>query len=267
MTSDELRDAGCGENNMDFTPSELMAVCGARELKDRQVVAVGIGLPMVASFLAKKSHAPNITLLFELGVIDPEPVHTGVGLADPRVWYRAKVLSSFVDILGSVLHRGRVDVGFLGGLEVDQFGNLNTTLVGDPKGKFRHMVGSGGANDIASCAKTTILIMRQEERKFRETISFITSPGFVNGGDSRKKAGLRGGPSRVITDKAVYGFHPETKKMMLISIHPGNTLEDVTSTLGFQPVIPSQVPFTEPPTSEQLRLIREEIDPDRIYLG
>jgi len=252
---------------MDFTPSELMAVCGARELQDRQVVAVGIGLPMVASFLAKKSHAPNMTILFELGVIDPEPIHTGVGLADPRVWYRAKVLSSFVDILGTVLHRGRVDVGFLGGLEADQFGNLNTTLVGDPKGKFRHMIGSGGANDIASCAKKTILIMRQEERKFRETISFVTSPGFVNGGDSRKKAGLSGGPSRVITDKAIYGFQPETKKMMLISIHPGNTLEDVVSTLGFRPVVPSQIPYTEPPAFEQLRLIREVIDPERIYVG
>jgi len=252
---------------MDFTPSELMAVSGARELEDCQVVAVGIGLPMVAAFLAKKSHAPNMTILFELGVIDPEPIHTGVGLADPRVWYRAKALSSFVDILGTVLHRGRVDVGFLGGLEVDQFGNLNTTLIGNPKGKFRHMVGSGGANDIASCAKKTILVMRQEEHKFRETVSFVTSPGFVNGGDSRKMAGLEGGPSRVITDKAIYGFHPETKKMMLISIHPGNTLKDVTSTLGFQPVVPSQVPYTEPPTSEQLRLIREEIDPERMYMG
>lgn len=252
---------------MDFTPSELMAVAGARELEDSQVVAVGIGLPMVASFLAKKTHAPNMTILFELGVIDSEPIHTGVGLADPRVWYRAKVLSSFIDILGTVLHRGRVDVGFLGGLEVDQFGNLNTTLVGDPKGKFRHMVGSGGANDIASCAKKTVLIMRQEERKFRETISFVTSPGFIKGGDSRKKAGLDGGPGRVITDKAIYGFHPETKKMMLISIHPGNTLSDVTSTLGFRPKIPDQIPFTEPPTQEQLRLIREVIDPDSMYMG
>jgi glutaconate CoA-transferase, subunit B len=252
---------------MDFTPSELMAVSGARELEDRQVVVVGIGLPMVASFLAKKSHAPNMTMLFELGVIDPEPIHTGVGLADPRAWYRAKALSSFVDILGAVLHRGRVDVGFLGGLEADQFGNLNTTLVEDPKGKIRHMVGSGGANDIASCAKKTILIMRQEERKFRETISFVTSPGFINGGDSRKKAGLEGGPSRVITNMAIYGFHPETKKMMLVSIHPGNTLEDVVSTLGFRPEIPSQVRFTEPPTSEQLRLVREEIDPERMYVA
>ena len=252
---------------MDFTPSELMAVSGARELEDRQVVAVGIGLPMVASFLAKKTHAPNMTILFELGVIDPEPVHTGVGLADPRVWYRAKVLSSFVDILGTVLHRGRVDVGFLGGLEVDQFGNLNTTLVGDPKGKFRHMIGSGGANDIASCAKKTILIIRQEERKFRESISFITSPGHLNGGDSRRKAGLTGGPSRVITDKAIFGFDPETKKMMLLSIHPGNSLEDVLSTLGFRPMIPQEVPVTEPPTSEQLRLIREVIDPEQMYVG
>lgn len=252
---------------MDFTPSELMAVCGARELQDRQVAAVGIGLPMVAAFLAKRTHAPDMTILFEIGVINPEPVHCGVGLADPRVWYRASVLSSFADILGSVLHGGRVDVGFLGGLEADQFGNLNTTLLGDPKGGFRHMVGSGGANDIASCARKTIYIMRQEERKFRESISFITSPGYVRGSDSRQKAGLSGGPSRVITDKAIYGFHPETKQMMLLSIHPGNKLENVLSTIGFRPFIPQEVSVTEPPTVEQLRLIREVIDPERMYMG
>ena len=103
----------------DYTPSELMACAGARELQDRNIVAVGLGLPVVASFLAKQTHAPNMTILFELGVIDPEPIHPGVGLADPRVWYRAKVLSSFVDILGTILHKGMVDVGFLGGLETD----------------------------------------------------------------------------------------------------------------------------------------------------
>jgi glutaconate CoA-transferase, subunit B len=252
---------------MDFTPSELMAVSGARELEDRQVVAVGIGLPMVATFLAKRTHAPNMTILFELGVIDPEPIHTGVGLSDPRVWYRAKALSSFVDILGTVLHNGRVDVGFLGGLEVDQYGNLNTTMVENPKGKLRHMIGSGGANDIASSAKKTIYIMRQEERKFRESISFITSPGYLKGGDSRQKAGLIGGPSCVITDKAIFRFHPETKRMMLISIHPGNKLEDVLSTMSFRPFIPQEVSVTEPPTAEQLRLIREVIDPERMYMG
>ena len=253
--------------NSDYTPSELMAVAGARELQDRQVVAVGLGLPVVASFLAKKTHAPNMTILFELGVIDPEPIHPGVGLADPRVWYRAKSLSSFVDILGTILHNNRVDVGFLGGLEVDQYGNLNTTLVGDPRGEFRHMIGSGGANDIASCAKRTIIIMRHEARKLKKTISFITSPGYLNGGASRAQTGLQGGPSRVITDKAILGFHPETKQMMLISIHPGNTLEDVLATMGFAPIVPPQVPTTEPPEKEQVRLIREVVDPLKMYMG
>src|SRR4030042_6608821 len=253
--------------DFDYTPSELMAVAGARELQDGEVVAVGLGLPVVATFLAKLTHAPHMTILFELGVIDPEPVDQGVGLADPRVWYRARVLSSFVDILGSVLHRGRVDVGFLGGLEVDQYGNLNTTLIGEPKGKFRHMIGSGGANDIASCAKRTIIIMRHEERKLKKTISFITSPGYITGADSRTRVGLSSGPSRVITDKELFSFPPENKQMMLTSIHPGITLEDVLGTMGFSPIVPKQVPITEPPTREQVRLIREVIDPQRMYMG
>jgi glutaconate CoA-transferase subunit B len=253
--------------DFEYTPSELMAVAGAREIQDKEVVAVGLGLPVVASFLAKLTCAPKMTILFELGVIDPQPVDQGVGLADPRVWYRANVLSSFVDILGEVLHRGRVDVGFLGGLEVDQYGNLNTSMIGDSKGKFRHMIGSGGANDIASCAKRTIIIMRHEERKLKKAISFITSPGYITGGNSRTQIGLSGGPSRVITDKAIFGFHPDTKQMMLISIHPGITLEDVLGTMGFSPVIPEQVPFTEPPTQEQVSLIREVIDPQRMYMG
>lgn len=252
---------------LEYTHSELMAVAGARELRDREIVAVGLGLPVVASFLAKQTHAPDMTILFELGVIDPEPIHCGVGLADPRVWYRAKVMSSFVDILGSILHKGRVDVGFLGGLETDQYGNLNTTLVGDPRGTFRHMVGSGGANDIASCAKRTIIIIRHDAKKLKKAISFVTSPGYVEGGDSRAKAGLTGGPSKVITDKAIFGFHPETKQMMILSIHPGNTLDDVVGNMGFKPVVPDQVPFTEPPTKDQLRLIREVIDPGRMYMG
>jgi glutaconate CoA-transferase subunit B len=252
---------------LDYSPSELMAVSGARELQDHQVVAVGLGLPVVASFLAKQTHAPNMTMLFELGVIDPEPVDCGVGLADPRVWYRASVLSSFVDILGTVLHKGLVDVGFLGGLETDQYGNLNTTLLGDSHGAFRHMVGSGGANDIASCAKSTVIIMRHEARKLKKSISFNTSPGYLSGGNSRELAGLRGGPKRVITDKAIFGFHPETKQMMLLSIHPGNTKEDVLNTLGFVPALPENISFTEPPTKEQLRLIREVIDPKNMYMG
>jgi acyl CoA:acetate/3-ketoacid CoA transferase beta subunit len=253
--------------DLEYTPFELMAVAGARELKDGEVVAVGLGLPVVASFLAKRTHAPNITIMFELGVVDPEPVHQGVGLADPRVWYRAKILSSFVDMLGTVLHKGRVDVGFLGGLETDAYGNLNTTLLGDPKGNFRHFVGSGGANDIASCARRTIIIIRHEARKLKEAVSFVTSPGYLRGGREREAAGLRGGPSRVITDKAILDFDPESKRMRLISIHPGTTLEDVLANLSFQPIVPDDLPTTEPPTAEQVRLIREEIDPEGMYAG
>jgi len=244
-----------------------MAAAGARELRDGEVVAVGLGLPVVATFLAKQTHAPNITMLFELGVIDPEPVDAGVGLADPRVWYHANLLSSFVDILGAILHKGRVDVGFLGGLEADEYGNLNTTLLGDPKGKFRHFVGSGGANDIASCAQRTIIIMRHEARKLKKAVSFVTSPGYITGGDSRQQAGLKGGPSRLITDKAIFGFHPETKQLLVLSIHPGNTLDDVLGTMGVAPLVPQQVPFTEPPTREQISLIRDVIDPQRMYMG
>jgi acyl CoA:acetate/3-ketoacid CoA transferase beta subunit len=253
--------------NLEYTPFELMAVAGARELKDGEVVGVGLGLPMIASFLAKRTHAPNITLLFELGVIDPEPIHTGVGLADPRVWYRAKILSSFVDMLGTILHKDLVDVGFLGGLETDAYGNLNTTLLGDPEGQFRHFTGSGGGNDIASSARRTIIIIRHEARKLNEAVSFVTSPGYLRGGGDREAAGLRGGPSRVITDKAIFDFDPESKRMRLISIHPGTARQEVLANMNFQPIVPDDLPITQPPTAEQIRLIREEIDPDGMYAG
>lgn len=252
----------------DYTPFELMAVAGARELKDGEIVAVGLGLPVVATFLAKRTHAPHITILLELGVVDPEPLDLAVvGLSDPRIWYRAKIHSSFVDMLGTVLHKGLVDVGFLGGLEVDAYGNLNTTLLGDPRGKYRRFTGSGGGNDIASCARRTVIIIRHDERKLAEAVSFITSPGYLGGSGARERARLKGGPSRVITDKAVFGFDPESKRMRLESIHPHTTLEDVLANMAFQPVVPSDVPLTEPPSAEQIRLIREEIDPTQAYAG
>lgn len=253
--------------DLEYTPFELMAVAGARELKDGEVVGVGLGLPVIASFLAKRTHAPNLTLLFELGVIDAEPIHTAVGLADPRIWYRAKILSDFVDMLGTVLHKGLVDVGFLGGLEIDAYGNLNTTLLGNPKGKYRHFTGSGGGNDIASCARRTIIIIRHEARKLNEAVSFVTSPGYLRGGEDRQVARLRGGPSRVITDKAIFDFDPESKRMRLVSIHPGTTREEVLANMNFEPVVPDDLPTTEPPTAEQIRLIREEIDPQGMYAG
>jgi glutaconate CoA-transferase subunit B len=253
-------------SNLEYTSFELMAAAGARELKDGEIVAVGLGLPVVAAFLAKQTHAPSITIMLELGIIDPEPLEIAVhGLSDPRIWYRAKVHASFVDMLGAVLHRGLVDVGFLGGLEIDAYGNLNTTLLGDIKGKFRRFTGSGGGNDIASSAKRTVMIMRHEARKLNETVSFLTSPGYLRGGEERSSLGLIGGPSRVITDKAVFGFDPVSKRMKIESIHSGCTLDEVLSNMNFRPIIPDTIPVTEPPTEEQVRTIREEIDPEGKY--
>jgi len=254
--------------DLEYTPFELMAVAGARELKDGEIVGVGLGLPVISSFLAKRTHAPNATILFELGIVDPEPLTVAVhGLSDPRIWYRAKVHTSFADMLGTVLHKGLIDVGFLGALEVDMYGNLNTTLLGDPKGKFRRFTGSGGGNDMASNARRTVITIRHEARKLNQAVTFITSPGYLDGGDAREKLGLRGGPSRVITDKAIFGFDPQSKKMRLESIHPNTTLEDVLSNMGFEPIVPDEVPVTAPPTAEEIRLIREEIDPEKAYAG
>jgi acyl CoA:acetate/3-ketoacid CoA transferase beta subunit len=252
---------------MEFTQRELMAVAGAMELVDGEVVVSGLGLPQVSTDLAKATHGPRITQVIEIGVINAKPIHQSVGIADPRSWLEASYYGSFVDVLGLILHRGLVDVGFLTGLEVDQYGNLNTTLIKTPKGE-RHINGSGGANDIASLAKRTILIMRHEKQKLSERVMFSTTPGFFEGGDSRKKLGLRGGgPSRVITDKAVMGFDEKTKRMKLISIHPDVSLDDLLANTGFPLIVPEKVKTTEPPTKEQLRWIREVIDPERLYTG
>jgi glutaconate CoA-transferase subunit B len=254
-------------NALEYESFELMAAAGAREVKDGEVVAVGLGLPVVACFLAKRTHAPNISIILELGVIDPEPEEIGAGLSDPRFWYRAKALTSFVDCLGMTLHRGLVDVGFLGGLEVDAYGNLNTTLLGDPQENFRRFTGSGGGNDVASSAKRTVIIIRHEARKLKKAISFITSPGYIHGSGDRQELGLVGGPSVVITNKAVFDFDDDSRRMRVRSIHPGSNIDDVLANMSFEPVVPDDLPQTEPPTAEEVRIIREEIDPEGKYRG
>ena len=252
---------------MEFTRRELMAAAAAMELADGEVVVAGIGLPQVSTVLAVMTHAPRITQVMEIGVVDAKPIHPSVGIADPRSWLEATYYGSFVDVLGMILHRGFVDVGFLSGLEVDQYGNLNTTMIRTAKGD-RHINGSGGGNDIASLAKRTIVIMPHEKRKISERVAFLTTPGFMEGGNTRKEAGLRGGgPSRVITDKAVMGFDEASKKMKVISIHPGVTREELMQNTGFPLIIPENVKTTAAPTREQLRWIREVIDSDGLYTG
>jgi acyl CoA:acetate/3-ketoacid CoA transferase beta subunit len=168
--------------------------------------------------------------------------------------------------MGMNVHRGVVDVGFLGALEIDRFGNINTTLLKEDSGKVRYFNGSAGGNDIASLAKRVIMIMRHEKRKLPEAVAHLTSPGFV-GGRSREELSLRGGgPHRVITDMAVLGFDPQTRSATLVSLHPVVRLEDVVENTGFPLQIPEEVPITPAPTAEELRLLREEIDPKGVYL-
>src|SRR6266404_9634650 len=171
--------------------SEIMAVAGARELRDGEVVVVGLGLPQVACVLAKRTHAPGLTSLLEIGVVNMDPKDTPVGLADSRIFYRATCWSGFLDVMGMNLHRGVVDVGFLGALEIDRYGNINTTLSREG-GRLRYFNGSAGGNDVASLAKRVIVIMRHEKRKLPVAVSHLTSPGFV-GGKAREELRLRGG--------------------------------------------------------------------------
>ena len=244
-----------------------MAAAAAREIRDSEVVVVGIGLPWVACVLARRTHAPNLTFLLEIGVINAQPRHTPVGVADPRNFYRATAWTSFRDVMGMSLQRGVVDVGFLGALEIDRFGNLNTTLLKDEAGKIRYFNGSAGGNDTASLARRIVVIMRHDKRKLRQTIAHLTSPGFV-GGRGRREFGLRGdGPHRLITDSAVIGFDPDTHAATLLSLHPVVRLEEVLENTGFPLNVPKDPPATPLPAAEEVRLLQEEIDPNGIYLG
>ncbi len=248
-----------------FSPGEMMAVAAARELREGENALIGIGLPEVAARLAKRTHAPNLRLLLEVGVIGPDPVEPTVGIADPRLWYRASRLGSYLDVLGMILHRGLIDVGFLGALEVDQYGNINSSLT-EENGRRRYFFGSGGGNDIASLARRVVITMRHERRKFPPKVTYITSPGHLEGNGSRQRAGLRGGgPVRVITDKAVMGFDPVAGRMICESIHPGVSPQELVDATGFPIAVSADTPVTPFPDPEQLRLIRDEIDPEGLY--
>jgi glutaconate CoA-transferase subunit B len=248
-------------------PTEIMAAAGAREIRDGEVVVVGIGLPWIACVLAQRTHAPGLTFLLEIGVMNAKPKDTPVGVADPRNFYRATSWTSFRDVMGMSLQRGVVDVGFLGALEIDGFGNLNTTLLKDESGKIRYFNGSAGGNDTASLAKRIVVIMRHNKRKLRQVLAHLTSPGFA-GGRSRRELGLRGdGPYRLITDKAVIGFDPDTHAATLVSLHPVVELEAALENTGFPLRVPREVLSTPMPNSEEIRLLREEIDPNGIYLS
>lgn len=252
----------------EYTLNELMIVEGSRYLEDGQVVFVGTGLPVAASVLAECTHAPGLIIISETGTVAPTVLPGVMAVSDPRIWYRAIRVGSLVDVLGCILQRGLCDVGFLGGAQIDRYGNLNSTWIGDPATRALRLVGSGGASDIAACAKKTLIITRHEKRRFVERCDYVTSPGFLDGPGARERVGLTGGgPDKIITDLGVMGFHPETKQMMVEKLHPGVTFERVQEQTGFPLLQADAISETEPPDERTLAVLRTQVDPYRTYAG
>lgn len=248
------------------TPQEIMVHAAAQRIADGDVVFVGTGLPMLAGYLARATHAPDVTLLFEAGIVDPNPTHLALGVGDFRLMHGATAVRGLYYVLG-LLQQGAVDLGFLGAAEVDAYGNINSTVIG---GDYRHpgkrLPGSGGANDIASSARSTVIMCPNRPEKLVERVGYITSPGFLGGGDERERAGLAGGgPTLIITDLAVFGFDPTTRHAVVRSIHPGVDPAELRAQTGFEVAIPADVartPVPDEPTIDRLRAM----DPTGVYL-
>lgn len=252
-----------------YNSMELMIAIAARNLEDGAVVVVGTGVPCAAAMLAQLTKSPNLTILFEAGGIAPQLPTMPISVGDSRTTHKGLKATSMAEIM-ELCQAGIVDYCFLGGAQIDKYGNLNSTMIGDdyskPKTRFP---GSGGANDLASLTWRTMVVTPQNKQRFANKVDFITTPGYLEGGTSRVDAGLPkgSGPYKVITDIGVYGYHEETKEMMLLSLHPGKTIEDVKENAEFDVLIPDNYETTMEPTDEELTILREKVDPSRVIIG
>lgn len=253
----------------DFTQSEMMIVAAARELAGQRVCFVGVGLPNIAVNLAKRTVAADLELVYEAGVFGARPARLPLSIGDPTIVTGATSVTSMFELFGFYLQGGLIDVGFLGAAQIDRFGNINTTVIGDYDRPKTRLPGSGGACEIAINAREVFVIMRQSKRSFVDRIDFRTSPGNLGGPDgaarSRSEQGWLGrGPSVVVTDLGIYHFD-DAGEMRLDSLHPGATLDGVRETIGWEPKVADHVATTPAPTDEELRLIRVELDPGGAY--
>ena len=258
----------------EFKPIDLLAAAAAREVNDGDVVFAGTGLPMLAITLAQQEHAPNAVCIYEAGSIDGRPLHTPTSVGDARCTYQASKAAGLFEAFYGQLHSGTVDLGFLGGAEIDKYGNVNCTVLGDYNHPKKRFTGSGGNSDICSYAKRTVFIMVQEKRRFKEQVDYVTSPGWrVKKWPSGEwvpkqevyKSYFKGGVSTVITDMAVFRFD-ETGEMYLDTVHPGFTVQDVIDNVGFKLNVSRVSGQTLPPTKKQVELLYQVIDPEGIFL-
>ena len=249
-----------------YTASEMMIVVAARMLKGAETVFVGVGLPNIACNLARHTVAPDLELIYESGVYGARPERLPLSIGDPTLVSGATSVVSMADLFGLYLQRGLVEVALLGGAQIDRYGNLNTTVIGDYRKPKTRLPGSGGACEIATNAQRTFMIMRLKRRAFVEKLDFLTSPGHLNGGDSRARLGLPGGgPELVITDKAIFNFANPQREMQLCSLYPGATVEETRAEVAWPLRAAETIEQTAAPSAEELRLIREELDPRAMY--
>ena len=251
----------------EYNAMELMICLASRYLEDGKTLAVGTGAPCAAAMLAQKTRSPNLIVLFEAGGVAPLLPQMPISVGDSRTFFHA-VMAAGMNEMMTTCCRGQVDYAFLGGAQIDKYGNINSTVIGDyykPKVRFP---GSGGANDFASFCWRTMIVTLHSKTRFVEKCDFVTSPGFLTGAGAREAAGLpEGGPYKIFTDLAVLGFDEKTKAMMVESLHPGVELDEVSAKTGFELVIPTEIGHTEPPTDEELRILREEVDPLKLVIG
>jgi glutaconate CoA-transferase subunit B len=252
----------------EYNAIELMICVAARLLENRSTVGVGTGAPCAAAMLAQKTHAPDLLIVFEAGGLAPLLPSMPISVGDSRTFHKGLMATSMNDILDACA-RGMVDYTFLGGAQIDAYGNLNSTVIGDHAKPSVRFPGSGGANDFASLCWRTLIMTQHDRRRFIEKLDFLTSPGYLTGPGARDAAGLPEdcGPYKVITDIAVMGFDETTKRMRVESLHAGVTFARVQENTGFELLKASHLTQTKPPRPEELRILREEVDPLRYVIG
>lgn len=243
-----------------------MVIEAARYIRDGEVVFVGTGLPLLATTLAQRTHAPTVTCVIESGVVAPQVLPTPLSVSDPRVMHRAVRFGTLREVLGCLLQRGLIDLGFLGGAQIDRHGNINSTLI-RTSGGVKRLPGSGGGNDMASHCRRLLVVTRHERRRFPERCDYITSPGFLDGPGARQRAGLPGQLDvTVVTDLAVMTSHPERCTLQIAKLMPGVTVEEVRAETGFRPEVAPDLGEVAPPSPGELRTLREA-DPQGLYLA
>ena len=244
-----------------------MTVAAARELRDGEVVFVGIGLPNLACNLARSTHAPNLVLIYESGAVGAVPERLPVSIGDPALVTGSLMVCNMADVFQFMLQNGRIGVGFLGAAQIDRYGNINTTVVGSYARPRVRLPGSGGAAEIAIHARRTVVISRLDRRAFPESVDFVTSPGHRIKGQSRRQLGMPGaGPTTVVTDKGVLQVDPLSGELMLSALYPGVEIADVAANVGWTLRSQARVRQVAPPSATELHLLRQVLDPARLYL-